>query len=240
MIFSVQGLPGAGKTSFLTAFLYILHKRGYKIYSNYHLKFDYTSIYEIESFLDIPFGKSIVAGDELWRELDARNSNSIVNRLLSDEVMQLRKRECHFIDTKQINRLMDVRVREITNYKIEPEIVLWYEEKPVLSKVKITNVRTNKSHNTYFKLYYDGKYMCDMYDTRELIGKRENISSDKEVNLKELAQKYRNTEYSNKSDFASYIYMEEKEAMKAKNIKFTKNDAQTIVGYINYMEPVKT
>lgn len=228
MIISIEGLPGAGKTTTLTAYLYLLHKKGVKIYSNYHLKFPYTSIYELDSFLDIDGSHmNVLAGDELWRDMDARSSHSSINKLLSDEIMQLRKKNTHVIDTKQIKRLIDVRAREVTEYTLRPRIVGSIDGKPALARISKKHIYSGKSHTYFLPLIVDGKFMCDQFDTSEVIEKSGIVE---EFDLLEMADKYMQDEYTSKSDYASYIYMTEREKYKT----FKKADAVSVVGFIEH------
>ena len=117
MIYGLVGLPGSGKTLFLTVLGYIAYRKGYTVMSNFKLKFRHERI-DLEKLARFQIQNVFLLLDEIYQLVDSRRSLSLVNQALSYLILQSRKRNFHLAYSAQILGMADLRIRAITNYRI--------------------------------------------------------------------------------------------------------------------------
>lgn len=160
----IIGELGSGKTLSLAWLMQHNFYRGRQLYSNFHLKppLRYTPIKSIEEIEDMREG--VFGGDELWLWLDSRASRTKVNRAVAMILGKSRKRGIDIIYTTQSFKQIDIRIRNITDFIIEPKLskneifctMFWYSRWDLRSPFKI-------------KRFYTPP-IWDIYDTNEEIG----------------------------------------------------------------------
>lgn len=120
-IIGIYGLQGWGKTALTTVFGKIAKDKGYKIYSNYHLKFDYTPITTLAEAQKARDGYMLM--DEFWRWVHARTSQSMINKEMMAICLLNRKRRINLIYNSQLPRTIDVILKDVTNMRILPQMI---------------------------------------------------------------------------------------------------------------------
>ena len=177
-IIGIFGLQGWGKTALTTAFGKIAYDKGYKIYSNYHLNFDYTPVTTLKEAQAVRNGYLLL--DELWQWVHARTSQSKINKEMMAICLLNRKRGINIVYNTQLPRTIDVILRDVTAMRVLPQM------------------RTAKDGNTY--VYYMGKdllgretnWKCinipihvlgNMFNTREEIGKLDEPKTLLEIGI---------------------------------------------------------
>lgn len=227
MIFTVVGNIGSGKTLFLTYLAYLFHCGGYKIGANYHLKFPYLPLARIKSFKALREHDYFLAVDEIWKSADSRKSNSVLNQLFSSEVLQSRKRNAHVGCTTQAIMQLDVRIRNLSNFVFEPLEIIYHNDRPIAMRLSYFR------NDLYKRIRYmsvplilpDGRYICDMYDTLEMI---DSVQSDKSEYLEGLICDYLDCPASGQGKIKSYIGIEELK----KGREVSDKDAINVANYI--------
>jgi len=154
---AIIGELGSGKTLSMTWLMNHNFNKGRQLYANYHLKppLTYNPIKSIEEIEDMKQG--VFGGDELWLWLDSRASRTKANRAVSMILAKSRKRGVDIIYTTQSFRQIDVRIRNITDFIIEPRLnraetlcrMFWYSRWDMSSPIKIKKFYTPP----FFKLY---------------------------------------------------------------------------------------
>ena len=226
MIIGILGQLGAGKTLLMTLLGYNLYRQGYKVYANYHLNFPYTYLQDFEDFDNIDVEKeNVVLLDEIWTTADARRSLHEPAIQLSKRILQSRKKRSHILYTAQFSRLVDVRIRNITNaiFVVSP-LLRDQEGIPVLLMVKV------RSRDLEGFMVERGTKLVPclgahrLYDTYEVV---EGMATDLEYmrtkQLKKIAEKYQDYAHLKKSELISLLCLEE---------NLSKADAQLVANYI--------
>jgi len=154
MLIGIMGKLGAGKTLTLSALAYYLGKQfKTNVYANYGLK-DAQRLESLKEFWNIENG--IVALDELWIDIDARNWKN--NITLTRWALQTRKKGLIVMYTTQHIRQVDIRIRNVTDYLIYTEkqagnfsiAILDYQYREIIKKAIIKNPeKIFKLYNTY-------------------------------------------------------------------------------------------
>ncbi len=122
-VVGIFGDRGGGKTLLLTMFLRDAFNKDLPVVANYPIfSFDYKRM-EFEEICDLPQAvqDAIVGMDEFQAGADSRDAMKMRNRKLTKLATQLRKRHCNLYYTCQRYKLIDVRVREQTDYFITVE-----------------------------------------------------------------------------------------------------------------------
>ncbi len=169
MIYGFLGDMGSGKTLTMTKYAYLYHKKGYKIYSNYHLNFPHIKI--TKEFLqqivkeNLEFeGNILFCVDEIDMLIDSRMSMKKSNIILSYLLKQVRKKRIRLFYTVQYEHMIDKRLRSLTKTRIlckTKDIIMFTENyefiiKMIYNTMVINNVIGQKKRfvgNRYFKLY---------------------------------------------------------------------------------------
>ena len=124
LIVGIFGELGTGKTMLLTLIGYYYFLKGWKIYSNYRVTFPHTLVKSLDDIKDLDLSKdSIFIFDELWITADARRHSTDENITISQSILQSRKKRMSIFYTAQYPRLVEQRIRMITNYVLKPTIV---------------------------------------------------------------------------------------------------------------------
>lgn len=160
MIYGLIGLPGSGKTLFLTVFGYIAYRKGYRIMSNYKLNFPHEPL-SLEKLSKFDIQKAVLLWDEIHTSMDSRRSMDLVNMALSYLVLQARKRELHIAYTTQILGMVDLRLRNITNYRV------LCEKDKEKKQFKYTFIPIVGKHFVYVLPYYKASKFIHLYDTSQ-------------------------------------------------------------------------
>ena len=121
-ILGILGLQGWGKTALTTGFGYLAKMNGFKIFSNYPLSFEHTFIDSLKEAKEVRNGYLLF--DEFWRWVHARTSQSNINKELMGICLLNRKRNVSIIYNTQLPRTIDVILRDVTNYRYLPHMVL--------------------------------------------------------------------------------------------------------------------
>lgn len=171
MIIGIHGDLGSGKTAIMTLLAYFFYKNGYKVMSNYGLKFPHETI-DVNNVEDNY--NYVVCIDEMTTILDGRNSSSAFNKDFSYFVLQSRKRNIILIYTAQFKDSVDKRLRNLQDYIIyciKRNSKLYYYLMPSSeTSVKRASILLKSIIPTLKKLY----------DTNEII---------KPINLKRISEK---------------------------------------------------
>lgn len=129
LIVGIFGELGTGKTMLLTLIGYYYFLKGWKIYSNYKLKFPHVLVKSLDDIKNINIDNdSIFLFDELWITADARKHSSDENITISQSILQSRKKRLSIFYTAQYPRLVEQRIRMITNYVLKPTIIGYNED----------------------------------------------------------------------------------------------------------------
>lgn len=116
MIHLVIGRQGSGKTLLLVRKAYEFYKKGYKIYSNVHLKFPYKKL-DYNDIINCKLENGLVILDEVHLLLSSRNSMSKRNREICDSFLSMvRKKNLTIYGSTQTERKVDIRFREEKDY----------------------------------------------------------------------------------------------------------------------------
>lgn len=163
---AIVGELGTGKTLALTYLAWHNYiRKGRKIYSNYHFKppIKYTPVKTVDDINEMKSG--IFCGDELWLWLDSRASHVKKNRFIAAILAKSRKRNLEILYTTQSFGQIDVRIRRLTDFILEP--ILTKSER-VCSLYWYT--RAGWFQGVPFKIMrFKTPLIWNMYDTHEEI-----------------------------------------------------------------------
>lgn len=163
MITIFVGRRGRGKTLLMTRRLYRRYKMGYKIYTNYNVEFPHEKLDAVKL---MEMGKELhncaMGVDELQTMIDSRNSMSIRNKLISYFILQTRKRNVVLFGTTQHERMIDIRLRQQTDYWV-------FCQRIGKSSKFVYRVVDGPTGIVVKKCRYDGRRFFGMYDTEEII-----------------------------------------------------------------------
>lgn len=130
MIIGITGNPGAGKTLLLTAIGIDELDHGKTVYSTYHLTYkakdghmaQYVDFSKLGVWLQkghkLPPNTGLLLLDEGYKGMDARQSRSLANIILSHFILQARKLGLDVYYTAQLFSTVDLRVRRNTEMGI--------------------------------------------------------------------------------------------------------------------------
>ena len=155
MLIAICGNLGWGKTLTLTAIGKIAQLGGYRIFSNYPVKYPFTFIKNPEAIEKVKEG--IFLGDELWLWLDSRTSPSKRNMFISKILLKSRKRKFHVLYTTQSLMQIDIRIRRITDVFLLPKFI-----PPHWCKISFYGQEGKRYRSP---LTFDARPIYPMYDT---------------------------------------------------------------------------
>jgi len=176
-LFLITGELGAGKTltlTFLTWKNWFYRKK--KVFSNYHLyKIPYffvNSVQDIDLMRDGWF-----AADEFWLWVDALESRTKKNRIVTNILLKSRKRDLTYCYTSQTPDQINKRVRKVQDFVAYPIM----NAAETLCRVNIFR-GTRMTAGTYMKTIYFKTYLfMQMYDHREEVQPLLEEDSEKDV-----------------------------------------------------------
>jgi hypothetical protein len=173
---AVVGQPGSGKTLFMAWMAYKKWGTGSKLYSNFALRIPIHSL--LGSVMSLTETKSIsrrivsrhdlnsafggwLFMDELPLWLDSRSSSSEKNTYVNGVLQKHRKRDLSMVYSAQDFNMIDVRLRDNTNYVIVPSIEYMLDGKRYVIKQDFFNpVDASRLLNDAFCV----AYMFTRYD----------------------------------------------------------------------------
>lgn len=167
VLVAIVGELGAGKTLGLTHVLKKRYDEGKTIYANYHLNNDVFDNYEyVESTDQInEMREGVFGGDELWLWLDSRESARGKNKFISSILIKSRKRDIDILYTTQNFMQIDIRIRRVTDFVIEP-ILTKNELVCKLFYYKMQNYLAGSTRPIKILKFYTPP-VWKMYDTKE-------------------------------------------------------------------------
>lgn len=117
MLHLVIGRQGSGKTLFIVKKAYEGYLAGKTVYSNVHLKFPYKEL-DYNDVINCRLKNAIVILDEIHLLLPARGSAmNKMSRIICDTfISQIRKAGLEVWGTTQMERKVDIRIREEKDY----------------------------------------------------------------------------------------------------------------------------
>lgn len=213
LIVGIFGELGCGKTLLLSLLGKYFYDLGYRIYANYHFALAHELITDLNQLknIDIKYN-SVFLFDELYVSADARQHGTEQNIELSKWILQSRKKKVSLFYTAQYIRLVEQRIRMITQILLKPEIVAY----------NIDNTPAYMLVDKYLRditgyAYPQGKILVNLnlseivnlYDTSEIVTKV-NIESKYDEIIKSFLEKYANAEKLKKRDITSILTFEYK------------------------------
>lgn len=116
MIILFIGTVGSGKTLSMTVEAYKYYKRGFRVFSNYHLAFPHTKLTKkvFMGLIEDPesLQNAVICLDEMHIWIDSRSSMSKKNKLITYFLLQTRKRDVRLLATTQHLHQVDKRLRD--------------------------------------------------------------------------------------------------------------------------------
>ena len=178
MITVIEGLLGVGKTLSAKYLMNGASMEGYHLFSNIHFTdLTYTNVDDIDNLDDIPAGKNMFLVDEAYLSADSRLSSSKKNIAMTNLILQSRKKKIDFILTCQLFGSLDIRIRQLTDYRIIPCITKWLiypndldeygkpRKIPLTVRLRKLDAFRGKLTEIYIK---DVRSILDTYDTYEI------------------------------------------------------------------------
>lgn len=212
MITGLPGVMGRGKTLTMTIMAHIVANKGddINIISNYETKYTTHYVKSPKDLYDLtdPEMQGVqgyVFLDEIWAWMDSRESGQ--NDLMSQLVLNSRKRRLKVFYSTQKLHQADKRLRENTNYLIVP---LHYEKIETEADNDVLEVYIFDKYS--MELVNSFKMNCEpfygSYDTREevsTVDKREQWDDD----IKELVERVKQGEFQFKNELESHLAMKD-------------------------------
>jgi len=209
----ILGGLGSGKTTTLTWMGHIRFDEGCSLYCNYKLyDIEYYSLENIFDFKDITTEKNFIMLDELWLTSDSRRCNSLLNIQMSKRILQSRKTHSDVCISSQDFFQLDPRIRNITRYLFEPEIIQHDENgKPIFINLTIYDWqhKSNKKISIIIPMQMNFKHgyvdVPESFETDEIL---ETMTNPTEKEYKNLIKKYISFD-GKKSDLESVLQIKE-------------------------------
>lgn len=175
MIIGFVGNVRSGKTLSAVRELYKLWLKGYKIYSNIHLTFEYTPltrdyVYDIiEKDIDVP-DLSVFFVDEIHLWIDSRQSTSKSNRILSYFITQTGKQGKNtdfgliMLYTTQYPHQIDRRLRSTTDIFVSCNKFNYHN-----TKIFVCQYLFVYKNVSYVDSFLGEEALYSLYNTREKV-----------------------------------------------------------------------
>jgi hypothetical protein len=197
LIIGFIGQRNSGKTLSMTIEAYKKYKQGYKIYSNYHLNFPYTS-YTKDDLLAFAeagmyFGNTIFIVDEIHILFDSYNRGK-ASMIFSYFLNQSSKNDIDIYYTTQYARQVFIRLRINTEVVVECNCrnIVWKTRtsKPVMIenyRPKPNDYRcdayiynkfikfSDTAHDKVTSRVFSGKKYFPLYNTREVVKMQKDV-----------------------------------------------------------------
>lgn len=200
MLWVAIGNQGSGKTVFLIKEAYEYFKKGFKIYSNIHLKFKYEKL-NYEKIIKCEYHDCIILLDEIHLLLGSRTSMSKKNDAITTSFCsQLRKQNVTILASSQRLGKIDKRLRSELTFLIECDRYVFqnnqfiykaYDDRttdkntPTFIKCTVTDVNTEQS----VKHYFCANEYFNLYDSHEIViieGIDEYFENEKQLKKEKL------------------------------------------------------
>lgn len=174
MIVLYRGARGRGKTLSMVKDAYKFYTLGYKILSNFMLKFGerITSEQLLALNRDSNLFDCVLVIDEAQLFFDSRNFGKESNKTFSNFIQQIRKRNIFILFTTQYANTVDLRLRQHIDVVAYP----YYDKLTGICLVNYYDLSLLEDMD-YVELgeldpvsiVYDAKPLFSMYDTREML-----------------------------------------------------------------------
>lgn len=174
MIVLYKGRVGAGKTLTMVKDMLQYFQEGYKIIRNFNCEFG--EYIENEDVLNLDknsnISNCILAIDEIQIFFDARNSMKTQNKLFSNFLQQIRKRNIIVLATTQYSNTVDLRFRQHVSTVAYPNFIKSMDVCEVIY-VDLTTMEDNFMQTIKepenIKIVYDAIPIYNLYDTEQMI-----------------------------------------------------------------------
>jgi hypothetical protein len=163
MILAFVGYKGSGKTLSIIRETLAYYKKGYAVYSNIKLigikykDYDLKEIVKLHNN-DEQVKNCVFIMDEAQLFVDSRRGMTGKSLCISYFISQTRKRNVHFLYSTQLNRMVDVRLRDNTDVKV----ICQKKKGRFYNTLELMN---GKRHTFSFK----GEEYYKYYDTEEKV-----------------------------------------------------------------------
>lgn len=164
---------GAGKTLCMTALALAYHKKGYKIFANYHLKnIDYTYVSDANFIKALNFNdKHVLCIDELGMTTMAKNVHSIHFAKILSQSRKAIGEKSHLFLTSQSTHQTNTLIRSLLDFIAYPYLYRDFNDKPYGAVLDIFMKVPNENAFVPIKkkpLYHLDKVL-NYYDTSEMV-----------------------------------------------------------------------
>lgn len=193
-----SGNLGAGKTLGMSIMAYYNHLQGSKVYANYEISgYPVTKIDNAYMLKTMSADWKTFALDEFWLDFESRGSGSR-NIDMSQKVLQWRKRGIEALITSQHISQLDVRIRNVTDLIMFPQVTFDNEEFPLYVTFYYTqNKRYHFDNMAVIKrlrsfsmpvIFPDGFNVAENYETNEIV---EELETEEHELIKTLTDEYK-------------------------------------------------
>lgn len=172
MIVLYKGARGKGKTLTMVKDGYFAYLQGFRVISNFSLKFgDYMSNDEVLRLnRESNLRDCVLLLDELQLFFDSRNFGSKNNKDFSNFIQQIRKRNVHILATVQYQNTVELRFRQHIDVVAYPNFdksigyckVYYFDISLLEDDLGDTEIKPNL-------VVYDAAGVFDLYDTTEML-----------------------------------------------------------------------
>jgi hypothetical protein len=213
----IFGELGSGKTILLTLFGYHYFKLGWKVFSDYHLNFKHNYVKSLEEVFNTNLDQdSVFLFDELWITADARRHATEDNIKLSQFVLQSRKKRLSIFYTAQYPRLVEQRIRMITQYIFKPTIISYNADNTPQSMIIDKFSRNSNGYVTLLGRITPNlnlREIANLYHTEEIISPM-NVKNKYDILAEEIIANVKKTKkIPKRKDLISKFVMEDKAPM---------------------------
>lgn len=184
MFFGISGNIRSGKTLIMTLILYLMHLRGYPIYTNYRTTFSkYISPLDLINF---NIGRGCLGLDEIHTMIDSR-MNSQAGRYITYFMTQSGKRDVHIFYTTQAFMMVEKRLRELTHIRV------LCQRNMIGFVYRMYKLDENGTDYTYMRTitmpFKRAKPLFPLYDTKEIVY-APDVSSENIMSWEQLMEVY--------------------------------------------------
>ena len=168
------GLYGTGKTLSMSREALALHKKGYKVYSNYGLNFQEGEIFSWDDLTKIP-PNSCICIDEISNIVNARDWKNMPPSFFQ-LLTQNRKMNIRLMTTAQNFDDVDKQFRTLVKYVIQCNKLWRFISNKYYSQAGYNHSDTKKS-TLFTQRFFSDDELFNIYDTNEIIEKlKKNIA----------------------------------------------------------------
>lgn len=151
MIFGIIGDCGCGKTLLMTMMLHGKSQKKSAIFANYGLTFPFTKLTDdfFKDYSALPIFDCAVGMDEISVYYSSRGAMCKRNKHMSKFIVQTRKRNVNLYYTAQQASLVDVRIRNNTDYYIYPKMFIRDKKGKILNKSPTYRYKEDSGHELF-------------------------------------------------------------------------------------------